>query len=118
MTATESCSPFCWAWLVNEACDLSPWAARRLVRWSALHRYPNRVRADARSGELARLIDERPGKLFKLGTALGFVSVAITAITCRAIARRIPRKVNQRIKRIHPEPTCILCGCRHELPDA
>lgn len=74
--------------LVNEFCDVSPWAARKLVRWSAHRRYVNPARADARAEELARLIDDRPGKLFKLITALGFVSGAVMASARRTITRR------------------------------
>jgi hypothetical protein len=62
---------------VNEFCDLSPWVAGRLVRWSARLRYTDPVRADTRAEEFTALIGDRPGKLFKLLTALGFVAVAI-----------------------------------------
>jgi len=64
---------------INEACDVSPWLARRLVRWSAFHRYGDRARARTRAEELATIIDMRPGKLFKLLTALGFTFGAIAA---------------------------------------
>lgn len=74
---------------VNEICELAPWAARKLVRWSARHRYTNPVRGEARAEELAALIDDRPGKLFKLGTALGFVGFAIVAIACRTVTRHV-----------------------------
>jgi diguanylate cyclase (GGDEF)-like protein len=69
--------------LVNEGCDISPWLARRLVRWSARRRYGNITRADVRAEELAALIDERPGKLFKLLTALGFAATAVAVGTRR-----------------------------------
>ncbi len=61
----------------NECCDVSPWAARKLVRWSARRRYAPPARAELRAEELAALIDDRPGKLFKLITALGFAAAAI-----------------------------------------
>jgi hypothetical protein len=62
---------------VNECCDVSPWAARKLVRWSAHHRYVPPAFAEVRAEELAALIDDRPGKLFKLITALGFAAAAL-----------------------------------------
>jgi hypothetical protein len=63
--------------VVNECCDVSPWIARKLVRWSARRRYAPPSRAKLRAEELAAYIDDRPGKLFKLITALGFVAAAI-----------------------------------------
>jgi hypothetical protein len=60
--------------LVNETTDICPWIAVRLVRWAARLRYPHAPeRAATRSEELAALVNDRPGKLFKLFTALGFV---------------------------------------------
>ena len=70
---------------INEFSDLSPWAARKIVRWSARVRYTDPGRAKARSEELAALIDARPGKLFKLITALCFAAAAIRAWTARAM---------------------------------
>lgn len=69
---------------VNESCDLSPWAARRLVRQSARLRYSSPVRAVQRAEELDALITERPGKLFKLLTALIFY---LAAVAHRAVHR-------------------------------
>jgi len=50
---------------VNECSEMSPWAARKLVRWSAHPRYAPPSRAE----ELAALIDDRPGRLFKLSAS-------------------------------------------------
>jgi Sigma-70 region 2 len=62
---------------VNESCEISPWAARKLVIWSAHRRYAgNPERTEIRAAELAALIDARPGKLFKLLTACGFAAAA------------------------------------------
>jgi hypothetical protein len=63
--------------VVNECCDVSPWAARKLVRWSAHRRYAPPSRAEIRAEELAAYIDDCPGKLFKLINALCFATVAI-----------------------------------------
>jgi hypothetical protein len=54
-----------------------PWAARKLVRWSAHRRYAPPSRAELRAEELAAYIDDRPGRLFKLITALGFAAAAV-----------------------------------------
>ncbi|MFD0889442.1 hypothetical protein ACFQ08_33320 [Streptosporangium algeriense] len=69
---------------VNEACDLSPWLAGKIVRWSARVRYGNGERAETRAEELSSLIDDRPGKLFKLITAVGFALGAATERARRA----------------------------------
>ena len=62
---------------VNECCDVSPWAAHKLVRWSAGRRYAPPSRAALRAEELAAYINDRPGRLFKLITALGFAAAAV-----------------------------------------
>lgn len=71
---------------VNEFCELSPWAARKLVRWSAYLQYRDPCRAEIRAEELSTLIDDRPGKLFKLITALGFAMAAARVAMSRAAA--------------------------------
>ena len=55
----------CSALAVNECCDLSPWAARKIARWSAYLRYADSDRAETRADELADVIDDRPGKAFQ-----------------------------------------------------
>ncbi|MFT7841480.1 hypothetical protein Q5530_35550 [Saccharothrix sp. BKS2] len=69
---------------INECGELSPWLARRLVRWAAGVRYPGRAE------ELEALVDERPGKLFKLFTALGFAGAAATHRVGRCLSRPDP----------------------------
>ena len=73
--------------LANEFCELSPWCARRLVRWSAFRRYADPDRAEMRAEELASVINDRPGNLFKLITAVSFAGAAIVAVARRAVAR-------------------------------
>ena len=82
--------------LVNECCDISPWCARKLVQWSASQRYTDPARAAERAEELAALIDERPGKLLKLFTALGFAGSAIL-VTCKRelTSRRSPETLHE-----------------------
>jgi membrane protein YdbS with pleckstrin-like domain len=70
--------------VVNEFSDVSPWLGRWLVRWSARVRYGDVPRAEIRAEELEAVINDRPGKLFKLGTGLRF---ALSALVVRA--RRI-----------------------------
>lgn len=79
--------------LINECCDVSPWCADKLVRWSAHRRYMDPVRAAERAEELAALIRARPGKLLKLFSAVGFASSAILAMCRRELDRhRTPRE--------------------------
>lgn len=67
--------------LINEATDICPWLAVRLVRWAARLRYPHDPgRAATRGEELAALINDRPGKLFKLFTGLGFALRALVTL--------------------------------------
>lgn len=77
MTAWEILVSILLGLAINECSEASPWCARRLVRWSAHHRYTDPARADARAEELTALIDDLPGKLFKLFTALGFAAQAV-----------------------------------------
>jgi lipopolysaccharide/colanic/teichoic acid biosynthesis glycosyltransferase len=76
--------------LINEATDICPWLAIRLVRWAARRRYPHAPeRAATRSEELAAVINDRPGKLFKLFTALGLALHALVVLSgWRAAAKR------------------------------
>lgn len=76
MTSAEIVLAIFLGLLVNEACDVSPWLARKVVCWSAYRRYGDAERAAVRTEELTALIDERPGKLLKLITALVFAVAA------------------------------------------
>ncbi|GAB3946812.1 hypothetical protein [Micromonospora vulcania] len=69
--------------LVNEMTDLSPWAARRLVRWAAYQWTSDPDVAAGYAEEWAAIIDERPGKLFKLLTAIQFCVGATKRATPR-----------------------------------
>jgi hypothetical protein len=73
--------------IVNECSDVSPWCARKLVRWSAYRCYADAGLAAAKAEELAALVDDRPGKLLKLFTALGFASSAVLAACQRTLTR-------------------------------
>jgi len=74
--------------LVNECCDISPWIARRLMHLAARLRYRGAPeRATVRGEELAALIQDRPGKLFKLVTATGFLLHALLVAALRTLHR-------------------------------
>ncbi|MDX3588939.1 hypothetical protein [Streptomyces europaeiscabiei] len=63
--------------LLNEAVDISPWLARKVIRWAA-HRLPSPDLARDYEEEWTALLSERPGKLLKLAYALSFVVPALT----------------------------------------
>ena len=71
--------------VANECCELTPWCARKLVRWSAFRRYTDRARAETRAEELTALVNDRPGNLLKLLTACGFAVVGAGAVTRRVV---------------------------------
>ncbi|MFB9681708.1 hypothetical protein [Streptosporangium vulgare] len=60
---------------VNEMSDVCPWLAVRLAALAARLRYGDTPRAAERGEVVAAYINDRPGKLLKLLTALGFVTV-------------------------------------------
>lgn len=80
--------------VVNEFSDVSPWLARKLVAWSAGLRYGDTARADIRAEELAAVINDRPGKLFKLGTGVRFASAAL-AMRLRRFVSRDPQPADE-----------------------
>lgn len=90
MTSGEIVVTIITGLVINEFGEVSPWAARKLARWSARRRYANPARADTRAEELAALIDERPGKLFKLITALGFAAAAVVSRKSANLASAAP----------------------------
>ncbi|MFB9356761.1 SsgA family sporulation/cell division regulator [Actinoplanes nipponensis] len=61
---------------INEMCDISPWMAKQVVAVAARLNYIDHELRAIRGEEWAGLLDERPGKLFKLATALGFLAAA------------------------------------------
>ncbi|MEV4059712.1 hypothetical protein [Nonomuraea dietziae] len=79
--------------MVNEVCDVSPWAARKIVRWAAHQQHLDAERATVRAEELEALINERPGKLFKLTTALAFAVGAASIRIRQASWARIGHKI-------------------------
>jgi hypothetical protein len=94
--------------VVNELCDVSPWIAHRLVRWSARQRYVDSSRAEIRAEELAALINDRPGKLFKLCTAVLFAASAGTAKLRRLVTDRLGRDAARQRSASDDEPTAVV----------
>jgi len=77
MTTTQILLAIAIGLFVSEFSEVCPWAARKLIRWSAHHRYAPPARAELRAEELAAYLDDRPGRLFKLITALSFAAAAV-----------------------------------------
>ncbi|MEV5767950.1 hypothetical protein AB0L34_25715 [Micromonospora sp. NPDC052213] len=73
--------------LVNEVTDISPWLARKLTRWSAYRWTTDPDTAAGYAEEWAAVIDDRPGKLLKLLTALRFTIGAASRAAPRAGVR-------------------------------
>jgi hypothetical protein len=87
MTTAEVAIAVASGLLINEMTEISPWAARRLVAWSARVKYGTTERGRIRGVELVTLIEERPGKLLKLLTALGFTGAALATVVFRGVGR-------------------------------
>jgi hypothetical protein len=81
---------------LTELTDMSPWLARRLVRWAARTWSTEPEVAAGYAEEWTAIITERPGKLLKLLTALGFV--------CGAIGRAGPRDIRTAVQLIKEYP--------------
>jgi tetratricopeptide (TPR) repeat protein len=78
---------------VNECCDLSPWMARKIVRLAAKLAYPDPERIARRAEEWEAVIVGRPGKLFKLTTALGFLLGALGLLSRRSALAGVTKGV-------------------------
>jgi hypothetical protein len=86
--------------LATEFTDISPWLARKLASWAAYRWTPDPEAAAGYAEEWAAIIEERPGRLFKLLTAVGFAG--------GAIGRAIPRLIQAAPQRIR----AVLQGIR------
>jgi len=71
--------------LINEATDVSPWLAGRLMRTAARLWTSDRELSAVYAEEWQAFIADRPGKLLKLLTALGFVSAAAARRSVRVL---------------------------------
>ncbi|WP_433263048.1 hypothetical protein ACQPWR_24915 [Micromonospora vinacea] len=91
MSKTEIFASVILGFLVNETCDLSPWLARRLVRWAARQWTEDETLVEVYAEDWSAIIDERPGKVFKLATALNFASGAASRATRIRFERLVSR---------------------------
>ncbi|MFG1890371.1 hypothetical protein ACGFIR_21195 [Micromonospora sp. NPDC049051] len=105
--------------LVNEITDVSPWLAKKLVRWSAYRWTTDPEAAETYSEEWAAIIEERPGKLLKLLTASKFALGAAGRAVPRAVrsnyvkARNaLTRFTSKKIRR-RRDPSRDATGRRH-----
>jgi len=73
---------------INEATDVCPWLAQRLVRIAARVWTPDSELSAVYAEEWSAFIVDRPGKIFKLLTALGFLGNAVLRRGSRAVTRR------------------------------
>jgi hypothetical protein len=60
----------------NELCDLAPWFARQILKHAARIEACTRDEADLIYAELVAILEEKPGKLSKLGWSLGRMAYA------------------------------------------
>lgn len=86
--------------LAIELSDVGPRLARRIVRRAARWWSPDPDDAADHAEEWAALVDERPGKLRKLGTASAFFAGAIP----RAVTRPVRRVASRRRDRPSGRP--------------
>lgn len=84
MSAWEIVLGVIFGLLVNEATDISPWLARKLVRWAAYRWAPDQETAARYAEEWTAIIEQRPGKLFKLLSALSFAGEGVLRVTLRS----------------------------------
>jgi len=87
----------------TELTEISPWLARKVVRWSARHWSPDPEQRAAYEEEWTSVVDERPGKVLKLFTAAGFAG--------GAVGRSVPRvagRLRGRARRGTPTQTALL----------
>lgn len=73
MSGWEIAAGFALGLVANEMCDVSPWLARHVVSVAARLWTPNAELRKTYAEEWRAIIAERPGKLFKLFTGLGFL---------------------------------------------
>ncbi|MFD6697460.1 hypothetical protein ACGFI5_00270 [Micromonospora tulbaghiae] len=73
MSAWEIAVSVVFGLAVNELCELSPWLARRLLPFAARMWTRDAESRAAYAEEWQAIIEDRPGKLFKLATAFTFL---------------------------------------------
>lgn len=77
-----------------EVSDVAGWLARKVAPWAAKLRYRGQPeRAAVRAQEWLSVIEERPGNVLKLGTALWFARGAVLTRSAMAMRRNRNRAV-------------------------
>lgn len=118
MTTTQLISAILVGFAFAEWTDIAPWFAARMIRWAAPYSYPDdEERAATHTEKLLAVIEERPGKLLKLASALAFAMPAIRKLTTRtAAAARVRARrealmyLDELDERRHRTKTVILDG--------
>ncbi|MFG3438833.1 hypothetical protein ACGF0J_16440 [Nonomuraea sp. NPDC047897] len=92
--------------LVAEGTEIAPWLAKTLARWSAHMRHLDPRRAEIRAEELEAVIESRPGKLFKLATALLFAAQAGGTWGFRLLTwMQLSWQIRQQLNRSQADPS-------------
>ena len=82
---------------VNELCELSPWLARRLLPFAARLWTQDAESRAAYAEEWLAIIEDRPGKLFKLGTAFTFLAGGVWRLAPRLVLRWATRRPSRHL---------------------
>ncbi|MEU5931155.1 hypothetical protein [Micromonospora sp. NPDC047187] len=101
--------------VVNEVTDISPWAARKLARWSAYRWTTDPEMAAGYAEEWTAVIDDRPGKLLKLLTAVRFAFGAAGRAAPRAAIQAL-RSLRDRYLQQKRSTKIVLEVVKHPRP--
>jgi hypothetical protein len=95
----------------NELSDVSPWLARKIIRQAArTWALGDLGLAQAYEEEWSAVVDDCPGKLYKLGLALRFAVFATARAEYRRVRRFIRQLGNRRAAKITKELAPIVGG--------
>ncbi|CBG73116.1 putative membrane protein [Streptomyces scabiei 87.22] len=87
MMSTEIVTALVLGLVINEFCDVSPWLARKVI-WLAARCVPDAEARQRLEEEWAAGIQDRPGKILKLLSALTLLASAMTSIRGMYLAGR------------------------------
>ena len=87
----------CLGLAVNGAFDLSPWLARRLLPFAARLWTQDAESRAAYAEEWQAIIEDRPGSLLKLGTAITFLAGGAWRSAPRLVSRLETRRPGRRL---------------------
>jgi hypothetical protein len=102
-----------------ELSDYLSWLAGKMAHASAYLRYGDTERAKVRAEEWVKLIEDRPGQILKLGTALGFLVTGAYFASGRQFRAARPARGSRAHKaknaRKHLVPILMLTGMSSAL---